>query len=141
MEGYTVAQVAVMSGLNPRTVREYLRRGVLTGEKTAEGWRFTPEQVAAFLNDAGVRGSVRAKLQGDVLDFLTQERRSAPALCVIADLPIADQEEEKALRQRLMEASGDLESLRYRFQRGMARVVLTGTPAAVKAALGGLEAE
>ena len=48
-ERITLAQLAAISMLTERTLRSYLKRGLLAGEKTPGGWRFTAEQTAAFL--------------------------------------------------------------------------------------------
>lgn len=43
-ERITLAQLAAISMLTERTLRSYLKRGLLAGEKTPGGWRFTAEQ-------------------------------------------------------------------------------------------------
>ena len=45
-ERITLAQLAAISMLTERTLRSYLKRGLLAGEKTPGGWRFTAEQTA-----------------------------------------------------------------------------------------------
>lgn len=44
---FTLAQLAEMTLLTERTLRTYLRTGLLQWEKTARGWRFTREQAFA----------------------------------------------------------------------------------------------
>ena len=44
-DDYSVRQLAECTGLSDRTIRNYLASGILEGEKTEGGWRFTPEQV------------------------------------------------------------------------------------------------
>lgn len=124
---YTVRDVALMTGLNPRTIREYLRRGLLKGERTAAGWRFTVEQFVALISLPEVERSIRAKEQGTVLDFLSQKKKAAPTACVILDIPIEPAGEE-ALRARLLSMSGEELSFRYRQEGTMARVTATGSP-------------
>ena len=124
---YTVGDVALMTGLNPRTIREYLRRGLLKGEKTAAGWRFTAEQFVALISHPEVERSIRAKDQGIVLDFLSQKKKAAPAACVILDLPIGPDGEE-GLRERLLALNGEGLSFRYRQEGVMARITATGSP-------------
>ncbi len=42
---YTVADVANVTGLTSRTIRNYLKDGTLTGAKIGVQWRFTEEEV------------------------------------------------------------------------------------------------
>ena len=56
-ERITLAQLAAISMLTERTLRSYLKRGLLAGEKTPGGWRFTAEQTAAFLALPQVRSA------------------------------------------------------------------------------------
>lgn len=124
---YTVGDVALMTGFNPRTIREYLRRGLLKGEKTAVGWRFTVEQFVALISHPEVERSIRAKDRGIVLDFLSQKKKAAPAACVILDLPIGPDEEE-GLRGKLLSLNWEGLSFRYRLEGTMVRITATGSP-------------
>lgn len=128
---YTVGDVAVMTGLNPRTIREYLRRGLLKGEKTSTGWRFTEGQFVELISQPEVERSIRAKDQGMVLDFLAQKRKTDPAVCAILDIPLETGKEE-ALREKLLElyGKGDF-CFRYRVEEAVARVTVVGPPAQV----------
>ena len=74
-ETYTIEDVAAMSRLSTRTIRNYMSMGLLEGEKTDGVWQFTAEQFSAFLRQDMVRQSVRAKANGMVYDFLLQERQ------------------------------------------------------------------
>ena len=62
-EHITLAQLAAISMLTERTLRSYLKRGLLAGEKTPGGWRFTAEQTAAFLALPQVRSASNAPWQ------------------------------------------------------------------------------
>lgn len=57
----TVAQCASFLKVNPYTVRRWLRRGKLRGDKLPPpaGWRITPNEVRRFLNDASQVHAVR----------------------------------------------------------------------------------
>lgn len=130
-ETYTIQDVAVMTGLNERTIRSYLAGGQLQGEKVDGAWRFTPEQFAGFLEQDMVRSSVRAKANAIVYDFLIAGRRKEGAACLILDQPVAE-DGEPGLREALTEQVNALE-LRwaYRYRDGMARSILSGPPAAL----------
>ncbi len=130
-ETYTIQDVAVMTGLNERTIRSYLASGQLKGDKTDGTWRFTAEQFGDFLRQDMVRSSVRAKANAIVYDFLNTDRRASGAACLILDNPVPDGEE-PALREAL-EAQVNALGLRWAYQcrDGQARSILSGPPAAL----------
>lgn len=43
---YTLNEVAMMTGLTTRTLRNYLKMNVLKGEKLDGIWNFTEEEIA-----------------------------------------------------------------------------------------------
>lgn len=138
-EFYTIPDIAVMTGLNERTIRSYLAEGQLKGEKADGAWRFTAEQFGDFLSRDGVRASVWAKANAAVYDFLSTGRRKAEAACLILDCPVAE-DGEPGYRASLEERVNAL-GLRwvYRYRDGQARSVLSGPPAALAALLGAVE--
>ena len=130
-EFYTIQDIASMTGLNERTIRRYLADGLLQGEKADGAWRFTAEQFGAFLGRDMVRGSVQAKANAIVYDFLITDRRKESAACLILDAPVPDGEE-PALREDLEKQVNAL-GLRwaYQYRNGQARSILSGPPAAL----------
>lgn len=133
---HTIEDVAAMSGLSTRTVRSYLSAGQLEGKKMDGAWRFAPEQFGAFLAQDMVRQSVRAKANAVVYDFLLTNRRGEGAACLILDQPVSDGCGERELCRELEDAVNELD-LRwaYRFENGMARSILAGSPAKLGALL------
>ena len=91
---YRIEDIAAMSGLSVRTIRGYLAKGILRGEKADGVWRFTQEDFSVFLAQKQVRRTVRAKRNGAVADFLGTSRRKSPAACLIWDWPVSGGEEE-----------------------------------------------
>ena len=69
-ERITLAQLAAISMLTERTLRSYLKRGLLAGEKTPGGWRFTAEQTAAFLALPQVRSASNTRRNAVAEDFI-----------------------------------------------------------------------
>ena len=140
MEGlYTIQDVALMTGLSERTIRKYLADGLLQGEKADGAWRFTAEQFGAFLGQDMVRGSVQAKANAIVYDFLITDRRREPAACLILDAPVPG-DGEPALRENLAKRVNAL-GLRwaYQYRDGQARSILSGPPAALGELLANLQ--
>ena len=83
-ERITLAQLAAISMLTERTLRSYLKRGLLAGEKTPGGWRFTAEQTAAFLCSAS-----NARRNAVAEDFIQRRMDTTGQLCAVLDLPVA----------------------------------------------------
>lgn len=138
-EFYTIPDIAQMTGLNERTIRNYLADGQLRGEKMDGAWRFTAEQFGDFLAQDMVRASVQSKANAIVYDFLIAGRRKEDAACLILDQP-APEGKEPALREAL-EARVNALGLRwaYQYREGQARSILSGAPAALGELLRALE--
>ena len=77
-ERITLAQLAAISMLTERTLRSYLKRGLLAGEKTPGGWRFTAEQTAAFLALPQVRSASNTRRRTSSSGAWTQRGSCAP---------------------------------------------------------------
>ena len=89
---YTLGHLSQITGLTDRTLRTYLKNGILEGEKISGIWHFTAAQLDAFLRHPTVRPSLIAKKNATVYDFLLESKRTEPRICVILDLPGADRE-------------------------------------------------
>ena len=87
-ERITLAQLAAISMLTERTLRSYLKRGLLAGEKTPGGWRFTAEQTAAFLALPQVRSASNTRRNAVAEDFIQRRMDTTGQLCVVL-LPVA----------------------------------------------------
>ena len=88
-ERITLAQLAAISMLTERTLRSYLKRGLLAGEKTPGGWRFTAEQTAAFLALPQVCSASKARRNAVAEDFIQRRMDTTGQLCAVLDLPVA----------------------------------------------------
>ena len=51
---YTVADVAALTGLTDRTIRNYLKEGTLHGKKVGVQWRFTQQDIESLFREADV---------------------------------------------------------------------------------------
>ncbi len=89
---YVISQLAMITGLSDRTLRNYIANGLLEGEKIKGAWHFTPKQVEAFVVHPEVRQSILIKNKSLVYDFLLDEYKKEDEACLILDLPGADQE-------------------------------------------------
>ena len=87
---YTLGHLSQITGLTDRTLRTYLKNGILDGEKINGVWHFTEAQLDAFLRHPTARPSIRAKNNTIVYDFMLDTRRTESRVCVILDIPDLD---------------------------------------------------
>lgn len=127
MTYYSIDDLAIMTGLTTRTLRSYIKSGVLHGEKADGRWQFTDDDFGAFLNDAAARRAMRARRNALVSDFLADTAKAEDAACVILDFAVSDAEGERIARHFCdgVNRLGGVEFC-YSRRRGMSRVILTG---------------
>lgn len=73
---YTINEIAMFTGLTTRTIRTYLKMNILSGEKIDGTWRFTEEDVTAFLKNPYVKTSVEAKQNANTVNCRSREDKS-----------------------------------------------------------------
>ena len=126
-EYYNLNELAMITSLTTRTLRNHLRLGTLNGEKVDGAWRFTPEDVDAFMAQAAVRKSIQANHNAVVFDFLADTLKPQNRACVILDYAVDGLEAAKISRFycEQVNQSHDVE-LRVNHVRGTTRVILSG---------------
>ena len=83
---YTLNDLALMTGLTTRTLRNYMKKGILKGERVEGIWKFTKEEIAEFFDNPYVISGVQAKNRAVVFDFLAQNKKQYNEICTIIDL-------------------------------------------------------
>lgn len=132
---YTITQLARMSMLTDRTLRTYLKHGLLHGEKTASSWRFSQEDITAFLQIPSVQRAMEVRQLAVVEDFLHQRMNTSGQSFFIWDKPVEQAQEADAICTYVLQAVGDLDlRMVYRFENGMVRITLRGPSETVLAA-------
>ena len=125
---YNLNQLSMITGLTTRTLRNYLRQGLLQGEKTDGLWLFEDEQVDAFLADPSVRRAMSARRNALVYDFLADAYKRANRSCVILDCPVPQEDSaeiQEFFARAVCEQGRDIE-LRCMYDRALTRVILSG---------------
>lgn len=125
---YSINDLAMMTGLTTRTLRNYIKLGILSGEKIDGNWSFAEEEFDAFLADAGVKQSLRAKRHAAVFDFHADTAKTANRACVILDFAVSDEEGEAISAffcERINRDGADI-TFSYGRERGVSRVILSG---------------
>ncbi len=129
-EFYTINDIATMTGLTTRTVRNYMKLGLLEGEKADGIWQFSIEAVSAFMADKNVQPSIQAKKNGVVFDFLADNYKKVNEICTILDFPVSQEEAMEIsdffCRETCKENVGNMK-FSFDYNNGFARVILKGT--------------
>ena len=62
-KSYSINDLALMSGFTTRTLRSYLEKGLLKGEKKDGAWSFSPEEVDRFFSDPSIAVRCRENIR------------------------------------------------------------------------------
>lgn len=92
MKTYTINEIAMMTGFTTRSLRNYIRAGLLEGEKADGVWRFTPEDFSNFICNPSINSGIKSKHQSQVLDFLIQDTKKENQICTVLDFYVSDEE-------------------------------------------------
>lgn len=124
---FDLNELAVMTGFTTRTLRSYLKQGLLHGEKVGEKWQFSTESLARFFEEPYVKEGLRIKRTGLVFDFLASRSTVAGKACVVLDLPgsAADAAKLSAFFCKQMEAAANT-VFTFDQDNGISRVILSG---------------
>ena len=124
---YSLNELAMITSLTTRTLRNHLRLGTLSGEKVDGTWRFTPENVDAFMAQPAVRKSIQANHSAVVFDFLSDTAKRQSRACVTLDYAVDLAQAARISKFYCDQANAahDVE-LRINRHRGVTRVILSG---------------
>ncbi len=129
-EKYTINQVAVMTGLSTRTIRNYLKSGLINGEKVEGVWLLSAEEYGNMLANPAIKPSIKAKSNAIVFDFLADDRKKSNKICTILDL-YADEREAEEISQFFCDTINNNYStseLTFKFEKNNRniRIILSG---------------
>ena len=128
---YTVADVAQVTGMTSRTIRNYLKDGTLTGQKIGVQWRFTETEIKKlFSRQAPGQSSPSQIMKG----FLGCQEREKEALCVVFDVPAVSELESMELYQNLLKQRDEEQivmSYEYHDEGQLLRIAMSGEAEAV----------
>lgn len=129
---YTISEISTMTGLTERTIRNYIKRGLLMGCKKSGKWIFTKEQMEQMMDAPYVNQAMAIKRQGMIDDFLVASHNTSSKVCTILDLPI-EEEKARVLCNQIVQQVNQSEdkaceqmSYYYQEKEGVARFILTG---------------
>lgn len=67
---YSIIELATMTRLSTKTIRNYQKMGLLHGEKIDGAWMFTEDEIGRFFQEQYVKDALEIKRNGQVLDYL-----------------------------------------------------------------------
>ena len=116
---YSVEEVAEMTAVTTRTIRNYLRKGVLTGTKIGGQWRFRQEDIMHMFNQEKNASDFRETSSRIVRDFLGGQYKpfsELDSICTVADVACT-KEQAKAMSKTLCELwkQADIRGITFRY--------------------------
>lgn len=102
---YTVEDIANMTSLTSRTIRNYLKDGSLQGKKIGGQWRFTIEDIKRLFDNSSFSKEITDNKKQEVLDFIegiNTDIQGKVQVCTIADYYFDEQNEAKQLCDKLI---------------------------------------
>lgn len=132
---YTINHVAMMSGLSSRTIRNYMKMGLIEGEMINGVWHFSAEAVGDFFANPNAAPAIKAKRNALIFDFLADDDKQQDEMCTVIDQR-ANLEEANAISEFFCDAinrawSGVIR-FGFSFNGNQARIILTGPEDAVQ---------
>ena len=120
---FTVEDIAKMTSMTTRTIRNYLKDGILEGRKIGGQWRFTEENIKKFMDSGSVTKDFAVKIKQDVLDFIdgvNTDYTGEIQVCAIIDLyqekGVVEEKKNKTVEFINSDKNNSLSSNYMRFQ-------------------------
>lgn len=131
---YTVEDIAKMTGLTGRTIRNYLADGRLRGRKIGSQWRFTESDITALFSTPKAAASADTAAGSEaVSEFLRPQSRSGVSICSVIDYPSPSAESTEAISKMITDSiasfiDGDSISFTYQYldEVGVGRFTIVG---------------
>ena len=130
---FSLKQVSQMTALTERTLHNYMKRGLLHGDKTLTGWQFSFEQISQFMDEPFVTAAIQSKHQSMVEDFLHKKIPTAGNVCLVYDIePITPDKYQRFIH--LCDFFPEIRTAYYQ-KKSTARITLCGKSHQVSAFL------
>lgn len=110
---YTVADVAELTGLTSRTIRNYLKDGTLRGRKIGVQWRFTEEDINRLFTEVDAAGQKVLHPEDVISDFLRETEEGSLRGCLVLDIPCETERQQEYIDQIKGCAGEDKETLLF----------------------------
>ncbi|MFC3906484.1 MerR family transcriptional regulator [Clostridium disporicum] len=129
---YSIDDISKMTMLSTRTIRNYIKLGLLNGSKTNGYWQFTSDDISKFMNNDYVTQSLNTKRNSLIYDYILNDCKSINSVCSIYDYPVENNVEAKSLYNKILKKinSNEYNNLKfsYNYSNNMVRIILIGDP-------------
>lgn len=129
---YSIDDISKMTMLSTRTIRNYIKLGLLNGSKTNGYWQFTSDDISKFMNNDYVTQSLNTKRNSLIYDYILNDYKSINSVCSIYDYPVENNVEAKSLYNKILKKinSNEYNNLKfsYNYSNNMVRIILIGDP-------------
>lgn len=102
---YTVEDIATMTSLTSRTIRNYLKNGSLKGRKIGGQWRFTMKDIKQLFDNSNVAGDISHLRKQQIFDFIdgvNTDMHKNFLVCTIADCFCENRTKAQQLYEKLV---------------------------------------
>ena len=129
---FTINDVAALTSLTTRTIRNHLKDGSLNGHKVGGQWRFRMSDIEDFTFNKKNRASIPESLNSEVMEFLNHKDIKGTLSCTIVDI-CTDEDSANAkeyLLRDLVNWYDNKNNMRYTFEYkdNMARFIIVAPP-------------
>ncbi len=84
-EFFSIDELATMTMLTTRTLRNYISQGLLKGEKLDGTWKFSSENIDSFFKEDLVIQSIQSKKNGMVYEYMSNDSKKENMVCSLYD--------------------------------------------------------
>lgn len=130
---FNINELSMISGFTTRTLRNYIKKGVLQGDIRSGVWVFSEKQLQTFLESPDVLKKTMQKNASIATDFLQHPNLKGNRLCMILDMTAAEAKKKKAnsfFCNAVMESEGDVRFSSQKYGNRL-RVVVAGAEGTV----------
>ncbi|MDF2905456.1 MAG: transcriptional regulator, MerR family [Herbinix sp.] len=129
---YSIDDLATMTMLTTRTLRNYISQGLLKGEKVDGAWKFSNENIDSFFREESIIQSIQSKKNGMVYEFMTNEAKPTNMVCSLYDYSNVKSDEAENIYAKIVALVnsnnyGNIQfSYAYNAKKKAARIILIG---------------
>ena len=106
---YSISDIAKLTKLTDRTIRNYIANGSLKGKKIGGQWRFTQKDVYGLFSDVKFEDDMKVKTEKTISSYFNNNIsfESNNTCCNIIDIKIDDRELRKEMFAKIKELKTD----------------------------------
>lgn len=98
---YSIAEIAKITKLTDRTIRNYLANGTLKGRKIGGQWRFTKDDIHALFNSNDFEDDMKNKTLKKLENYFIEEYSDFNSSCIVLNLYIKDKKTRQLFYEKL----------------------------------------